>query len=102
MEQLASRALSSGQRKVHVQRDENGRIVGAGSKDEEHDDGGGAAAKSSLPHFFTPCGPATVAAFLRTRIYRPESRVWLEEYRALGPAALAEEERDHWPARRSL
>ncbi|MGG8710489.1 hypothetical protein ACQ88U_37855 [Streptomyces lividans] len=37
------------------------------------------------PHCFTspPQDPATIAAFLRTHIYRPESLVWLEGYQAL-------------------
>ncbi|MFJ5901925.1 hypothetical protein ACIQFZ_42935 [Streptomyces sp. NPDC093064] len=66
---------------MHVQRDEEGRIVGAG-EDQKHDDtpgrgGIGAAAPSS------PRDAATVAAFLCTRVYRPESLVWLESYQAL-------------------
>ncbi|NEA69020.1 DEAD/DEAH box helicase [Streptomyces sp. SID12488] len=86
VEQLASRALSSGKRKVHVRRDEDGRIVAAGSegdgKDQEQDDTD-AAAESALLHFSTPRDAATIAAFLRTRVYRPESLVWLEGYQAL-------------------
>ncbi|MFD8477522.1 Helicase associated domain protein [Streptomyces globisporus] len=86
VEQLASRALTSGQRKVHVQRDENGQIVGAAGEgdgeDQEHDDTD-AAAESALLHFSTPRDAATIAAFLRTRVYRPESLVWLEGYQAL-------------------
>ncbi|MGW1412300.1 Helicase associated domain protein [Streptomyces sp. NPDC002403] len=73
VEQLASRALTSGKRKVHVQRDEDGRIVGAGGE------GDGEA----LLHFSSPRDAATIAAFLRTRVYRPESLVWLEGYQAL-------------------
>ncbi|MEU4013394.1 DEAD/DEAH box helicase [Streptomyces pseudogriseolus] len=83
VEQLASRALTHGQRKVHLQRDEKGRIVGAGSEDREHDDGADAAAESTLLHFSSPRDAATIAAFLRTRVYRPESLVWLEGYQAL-------------------
>ncbi|MFF6893327.1 Helicase associated domain protein [Streptomyces microflavus] len=87
VEQLASRALTSGKRKVHVQRDENGQIVGAGSEsdgeDQEHDGDTDAAAESALLHFSSPRGAATIAAFLRTRVYRPESLVWLEGYQAL-------------------
>ncbi|MFD7498271.1 Helicase associated domain protein [Streptomyces sp. NPDC059832] len=87
VEQLASRALSSGKRKVHVRRDENGRIVGAGGEsdgeDQEHDDDTDAAAESALLHFSSPRDAATIAAFLRTRVYRPESLVWLEGYQAL-------------------
>ncbi|MFJ8547290.1 Helicase associated domain protein [Streptomyces sp. NPDC093586] len=85
VEQLASRALTSGKRKIHVRRDEEGRIVGAGGeKDGEHQEGGtGAAAEAALLHFSSPRAPATIAAFLRTRVYRPESLVWLEGYQAL-------------------
>ncbi|MER6105119.1 Helicase associated domain protein [Streptomyces sp. NPDC001832] len=86
VEQLASRALTSGQRKVHIRRDEEGRIVGAGGKDEGEDqeqDDTQAAAETALLHFSTPRDAATIAAFLRTRVYRPESLVWLEGYQAL-------------------
>ncbi|MEU0213824.1 Helicase associated domain protein [Streptomyces sp. NPDC006265] len=85
VEQLASRALTSGKRKVHIQRDEEGRIVGAAGEvgeDQEQDDTD-AAAESALLHFSSPRDAATIAAFLRTRVYRPESLVWLEGYRAL-------------------
>ncbi|MFF1918585.1 Helicase associated domain protein [Streptomyces sp. NPDC058239] len=85
VEQLASRALTSGQRKVHIRRDEEGRIVGAGGEvgeDQEQDDTDGAV-ESALLHFSTPRDAATIAAFLRTRVYRPESLVWLEGYQAL-------------------
>ncbi|MFE9253493.1 Helicase associated domain protein [Streptomyces sp. NPDC007088] len=89
VEQLASRALTSGKRKVHVQRDEDGRILGAGGEGgeggevREHGDGIDAAAGSALLHFSTARDAATIAAFLRTRVYRPESLVWLEGYQAL-------------------
>ncbi|WP_079136710.1 DEAD/DEAH box helicase, partial [Streptomyces noursei] len=85
VEQLASRALTSGKRKIHVRRDEEGRIVGAGGEgDGEHQEGGtGAATEAALLHFSSPRDPATIAAFLRTRVYRPESLVWLEGYQAL-------------------
>ncbi|WP_191883734.1 DEAD/DEAH box helicase [Streptomyces griseorubens] len=84
VEQLASRALTSGKRKVHLQRDEDGRIVGAGGEgeDQEQDDTD-AAAESALLHFSSPRDAATIAAFLRTRVYRPESLVWLQGYQAL-------------------
>lgn len=88
VEQLASLALTRGKhaRQVHVQRDEEGRIVGADGagegEDQEHDDTQ-AAAESALLHFSTPRDAATIAAFLRTRVYRPESLVWLEGYQAL-------------------
>ncbi|KPI15739.1 helicase-associated protein [Actinobacteria bacterium OK006] len=88
VEQLASRALSRGreQRRVHVKRDAGGRIIGAG---EPEGDGGDqeqeseAAVESALLHFSSPRDSATIAAFLRTRVYRPESLVWLEGFQAL-------------------
>ncbi|MFC8295256.1 Helicase associated domain protein [Streptomyces sp. NPDC057242] len=86
VEQLASRALTSGRRKVHVRRDEEGRIVGAGGAgdgEDQEDDGADAAAESALLHFSSPRDAATIAAFLRTRVYRPESLVWLQGYQAL-------------------
>ncbi|MEV6841364.1 Helicase associated domain protein [Streptomyces sp. NPDC051133] len=86
VEQLASRALTHGQRKVHLQRDEEGRIVGAGEESDGEDQEQGdtdAAAESALLHFSSPRDAATIAAFLRTRVYRPESLVWLEGYQAL-------------------
>ncbi|MFD8174863.1 Helicase associated domain protein [Streptomyces sp. NPDC059709] len=86
VEQLASRALTSGKRKVHVHRDEDGRIVGAdgeGKGDDQEQDDTDAAAESALLHFSSPRDAATIAAFLRTRVYRAESLVWLEGYQAL-------------------
>ncbi|TDU68981.1 helicase associated protein [Streptomyces sp. KS 21] len=85
VEQLASRALTSGKRKLHVRRDEDGRIVGVGGAGdgEGQEDGADAAAESALLHFSSPRDAATIAAFLRTRVYRPESLVWLEGYQAL-------------------
>ncbi|MFC8174960.1 Helicase associated domain protein [Streptomyces sp. NPDC057325] len=87
VEQLASRALTSGKRKVHLRRDEDGRIVGAGGESDGEDQEPGedtdAAAESALLHFSSPRDPATIAAFLRTRVYRPESLVWLQGYQAL-------------------
>lgn len=86
VEQLASRALTSGKRKIHVQRDENGQIVGAGGEgdgQDQEDDDTQAAAEAALLHFSSPRDAATIAAFLRTRVYRPESLVWLEGYQAL-------------------
>jgi superfamily II DNA or RNA helicase len=86
VEQLASRALTSGKHKVHIRRDEDGRIIGAGGEgngeDQEQDDTD-AAAESALLNFSSPRDAATIAAFLRTRVYRPESLVWLEGYQAL-------------------
>ncbi|MFF3487328.1 Helicase associated domain protein [Streptomyces sp. NPDC002701] len=84
VEQLASRALTSGKRKVHVRRDQDGQIVGAGGEgDGEGQDDTQAAAEAALLHFSSPRDAATIAAFLRTRVYRPESLVWLEGYQAL-------------------
>ena len=83
VEQLASRALTSGKRKVHVRRDEDGRIIGTDGDDQEQDDGSDAAAQSALLHFSSPRDAATIAAFLRTRVYTPESLVWLQGYQAL-------------------
>ncbi|MER5728869.1 Helicase associated domain protein [Streptomyces sp. NPDC002138] len=83
VEQLASRALTSGKRKLHVRRDEDGQIVGTGGEGENQEDGTDAAAESALLHFSSPRDAATIAAFLRTRVYRPESLVWLEGYQAL-------------------
>ncbi|MFI5987816.1 Helicase associated domain protein [Streptomyces sp. NPDC051555] len=85
VEQLASRALTSGQRKVHVRRDEDGRIIGTGGAGdgEDQEDGADTAIESALLHFSSPRDAATIAAFLRTRVYRPESLVWLEGYQAL-------------------
>ncbi|MFH9426439.1 Helicase associated domain protein [Streptomyces sp. NPDC017529] len=89
VEQLASRALTRSKhqrRKVHVKRDEQGRIIGAGTEgdgeDQEQDDTD-AAAESALLHFSTPRDATTIAAFLRTRVYRPEPLVWLQGYQAL-------------------
>ncbi len=82
VEQLASRALSSGKRKVHIQRDEDGQIVEVDGEDQEKDNTD-AAAEAALLHFSSPRDAATIAAFLRTRVYRPESLVWLEGYQAL-------------------
>ncbi|MFI6006372.1 Helicase associated domain protein [Streptomyces sp. NPDC051366] len=85
VEQLASRALTSGKRKIHLRRDEDGRIIGAGgaSDREDQEDDTDAAAESALLHFSSPRDAATIAVFLRTRVYRPESLVWLEGYQAL-------------------
>ncbi|WP_234312152.1 DEAD/DEAH box helicase [Streptomyces griseus] len=85
VEQLASRALTSGKRKVHIRRDEDGQIVGVGGEGdgEDQEDDTQAAAEAALLHFSSPRDAATIAAFLRTRVYRPASLVWLEGYQAL-------------------
>jgi hypothetical protein len=87
VEQLASRALSRQPRTKlhHLVRNEDGQITGAGGtrgEDQEQDDTQGAV-ESALLHFSSPRDAATIAAFLRTRVYRPESLVWLEGYQAL-------------------
>lgn len=85
VEQLASRALTSGQRKVHIRRDKDGRIIGttAEGEGEGRKDETGGSVETALLHFSTPRDATTIAAFLRTRVYRPESLVWLEGYQAL-------------------
>ncbi|MFF9607273.1 Helicase associated domain protein [Streptomyces sp. NPDC014684] len=85
-EQLANRALTRGTRKAHVRRDADGRITtgaGAGEGEEEGREAGSGVAQSELLQFSSPRDPATIAAFLRTRVYRPQSLVWLEGYQAL-------------------
>lgn len=87
VEQLASHALSRSQheRHVHLKRDKDGRIIGTEGEGEvvDQENETQAVLESALLHFSTPRDPATIAAFLRTRIYRPESLVWLEGYQAL-------------------
>lgn len=89
VEQLASLALSrsSRERQPHLKRDADGRIIGAGGQGggtgEEQTDQTEAAVESALLHFSSPRDTATIAAFLRTRVYRPESLVWLEGFQAL-------------------
>ncbi|MFD7324312.1 Helicase associated domain protein [Streptomyces sp. NPDC059875] len=83
VEQLASRALTRQPREKsrHLVRDEDGRIISWDGGQE--DDGIQGAVESVLLHFSSPRDAATIAAFLRTRVYRPESLVWLEGYQAL-------------------
>ncbi|MFH9742722.1 Helicase associated domain protein [Streptomyces roseolus] len=79
---IASPARTHGTRTPHVHRDEEGRVIpttGAG-QDQDADE---ETAGSALLHFAAPRDPATIAAFLRTRVYRPESLVWVEGYQAL-------------------
>lgn len=86
VEQLASRALTSGKRKIHLQRDDDGRILkssGASDGEDQEPGDGTAAAESALLHFSTPRDAATVAAFLRAWVYQPESLAWLQGYEAL-------------------
>ncbi|WP_344597564.1 DEAD/DEAH box helicase [Streptomyces violaceusniger] len=84
VEQLASRALtrSRHERRVHVKRDAEGRIIGASGEGQEDEGRTEGAAESALLHFSSPRDAATIAAFLRTRVYRPESLVWLEGHQA--------------------
>ncbi|TVZ76915.1 helicase associated protein [Streptomyces sp. BK340] len=84
-EQLANRALTRGTRKVHVRRDDDGRIIAgaAAGTGPEGPQAGSGVAESELLQFSSPRDPATIAAFLRTRVYRPQSLVWLEGYQAL-------------------
>ncbi|MGW4561616.1 Helicase associated domain protein [Streptomyces sp. NPDC004561] len=84
-EQLANRALTRGMRKVHVRRDADGRIIAAtgANSGPEGPQAESGAAESELLQFSSPRDPATIAAFLRTRVYRPQSLVWLEGYQAL-------------------
>ncbi|AGS66848.1 putative helicase [Streptomyces collinus Tu 365] len=87
-EQLANRALTRGTRKAHVRRDADGRIItgtgaGPGAGQQEGREPGNGGAESELLQFSSPRDPATIAAFLRTRVYRPQSLVWLEGYQAL-------------------
>ncbi|MFE5406791.1 Helicase associated domain protein [Streptomyces sp. NPDC056580] len=84
-EQLANRALTRGTRKPHVRRDAAGHIItgavaGTGPEGPQAESG---VAESELLQFSSPRDPATIAAFLRTRVYRPQSLVWLEGYQAL-------------------
>ncbi|OSZ57492.1 hypothetical protein OQI_27030 [Streptomyces pharetrae CZA14] len=76
VEQLASRALTDGKRKVHVRRDEEGRILescGEGESEDQEQGGTDAAAESALLHFSAPRDTAAISAFLRTRFHRPQS-----------------------------
>ncbi|MFE6962098.1 Helicase associated domain protein [Streptomyces sp. NPDC057696] len=87
VEQLASRALSRQPRAKlhHLVRSEDGQIVDAGRTggEDQEQDGTQGAVESALLHFSSPRDAATITAFLRTRVYRPESLVWLEGYQAL-------------------
>ncbi|MCX5316166.1 DEAD/DEAH box helicase [Streptomyces sp. NBC_00154] len=89
VEQLASQALSRQPRAKphHLVRDADGRIIGTEGEGEgevvDQENGTRAVLESALLHFSTPRDPATIAAFLRTRVYRPETLVWLEGYQAL-------------------
>ncbi len=71
----SARSASSATRK-----DESSGPGSEEDEDQEHDDGTDGAAKSALLHFSSPRDTTTIAAFLRTRVYRPESLVWLQGY----------------------
>jgi hypothetical protein len=60
VEQLASRTLTSGKRKIHIRRDEDGQIVGAGGEGQKEDTQ--ADAEAALLHFSSPRDAATIAA----------------------------------------
>ncbi|KPI14941.1 hypothetical protein OV450_8217 [Actinobacteria bacterium OV450] len=64
-------------------RGEDGQVVGAGGDDDQEQVAADAAAESALPHFSSPRDAATIAAFLGTRVYRPDSLVWLRGCQAL-------------------
>lgn len=73
---------------MHVGRDADGRIIiGAGDDpgagDQEGREPGSGVVASELLQFSSPRDPATIAAFLRTRVCRPQSLVWLEGYQVL-------------------
>lgn len=79
VERLANQTRTSGKRMARVQRDadENitqARATGEGEGAAQEDSTGGGTG-SALLHFSSPRDPAAIAAFLRTRVYRPESLV---------------------------
>ncbi|WP_189955131.1 DEAD/DEAH box helicase [Streptomyces roseolus] len=83
---IASSARTHGTRTPHVHRDDEGNIIpapGPGRDADEEEAAAQATVESALLRFAGPRDPATIAAFLRTRVYRPESLVWLEGYQAL-------------------
>ncbi|MFD7163702.1 DEAD/DEAH box helicase [Streptomyces violascens] len=82
VEQLASHALTrrNHPRGVHLRRDEDGRIISAADSDTEDQE---QPVESALLRFSTPRDPATIAAFLSTRVFQPQSLVWLEGLNAL-------------------
>ncbi|MFJ4414566.1 Helicase associated domain protein [Streptomyces sp. NPDC088925] len=51
--------------------------------EQGEDDAEAGEEESVLLRFSTPRSASTIAAFLRTRVYQPESLVWLEGYEAL-------------------
>ncbi|MGW0778311.1 Helicase associated domain protein [Streptomyces sp. NPDC002835] len=74
VEQLASTALTrerSGEKKRHVPAE------GAGEGEEEP------AERSVMMNFASPRDPSTIAAFVRSRVIRPDSTIWLEGWQAL-------------------
>ena len=75
VEQLASRSLTRQPRekKHHVTADK------AGSEDETTEP----EPVSVMMNFASPRDPATIAAFVRTRVIRPDATVWLEGWQAL-------------------
>ncbi|MEU0373318.1 Helicase associated domain protein [Streptomyces sp. NPDC006283] len=88
VEQLASRALTRRQqttRRIHLQRDADGHIIEPGQAQDEEDSSlvRDTGVESVLLNFASPRDPATIAAFVRTRVIRPDSLVWLEGFEAL-------------------
>jgi hypothetical protein len=82
VEQLASRAASLDDPSFLIAPDVYFALAVGEGADQEQDDTDGAV-ESALLHFSSPRNAATIAAFLRTRVYRPESLAWLEGYEAL-------------------
>ncbi|GAA2417510.1 Helicase associated domain protein [Streptomyces mauvecolor] len=82
VEQLASHALTrrNHPRGIHLRRDEDGHIISADTPDTEDQE---QPAESALLRFSTPRDPATIADFITTRVYQPQSLVWLEGLNAL-------------------
>ncbi|MFF7206177.1 Helicase associated domain protein [Streptomyces sp. NPDC008141] len=75
VEQLASRSLTrqSREKKHHA----TGSADEAGGEDET------AEPVSVMMNFASPRDPSTIAAFVRTRVIRPDATVWLEGWQAL-------------------
>ena len=79
----------------HDEEDEGGGAEGDGQEDEEDGEGDGAAgvavgfgggrsaARTPLLRFSLPRSPQAIALFLRTRVLRPDSEVWLTGLSAL-------------------
>ncbi|MFE5113924.1 hypothetical protein [Streptomyces sp. NPDC056663] len=66
---------------MHVRRDKDGRVIGTGGENQKQHDTD--AAESAPLHVSSPRAAATIAAFLRTRMYRPQSLMLIEGNQAL-------------------